>query len=178
MVSPELSVKQIVKALGLEPLPAEGGLFRQTYRSAEEFPALALPQRYSGENKPFGTAIFYLLTDAPDSFSEFHRLPTDEIFHFYLGDPLEVTLLFPSGESRQILLGQDILQKQHLQYTVPRGVWQGSRVAPGGQFSLIGTTMAPGYTPGDYERGSREALLRQYPHQAEKIRLLTRVAAR
>ncbi len=174
MVSSDLSVEQIIQALGLEPLPGEGGLYRETYRSIDQVPTLGLPPRYCGESKPFGTAIFYLLTGEPGSFSEFHRLPTDEIYHFYLGDPLEMTLLFPSGESQQVLLGQDLLQGQRLQFVVPGGVWQGSRVTPGGRFSLIGTTMAPGYTQTDYERGSREALLKKYPDQAKKIHSLSR----
>jgi uncharacterized protein len=174
MAAPQLTAEQIIRALGLEPLPVEGGLYRQTYRSREDIPAQALPPRYQNADKPFGTAIFYLLTDQVDSFSEFHRLPTDEIFHFYLGDPLEVNLLFPTGESQQVILGQDILAGQLLQFAVPAGVWQGSRVVPGGRYTLIGTTMAPGYTPGDYEQGNRAALLRQYPAAAETIRRLTR----
>jgi predicted cupin superfamily sugar epimerase len=175
MAAAELSVEQIIHALGLEPLPIEGGLFRQAYCSREEIPSQALPERYRGATKPFSTAIFYLLTNQPDSFSEFHRLPTDEVFHFYLGDPLEVNLLYPSGEYRQVILGQDILAGQLLQFPVPAGVWQGSRVASGGRFSLIGTTMAPGYTPGDYEQGKRGDLLRQYPAAAPIIHLLTRL---
>jgi predicted cupin superfamily sugar epimerase len=174
MTNIDLTAEQITRALGLEPLPIEGGLYRQTYRSSEDIPVHALPERYPGQTKPFGTAIFYLLTDQPDSFSEFHRLLTDEVFHFYLGDPLEITLLFPGGESQQVILGQNILKGQFLQFAVPAGVWQGSRVAPGGRYSLIGTTMAPGYTDPDYERGTRAALQQQYPHEVEKIHLLTR----
>lgn len=174
MDSPDFTVSQIVLALGLEPLPEEGGLFRQAYRSSDELPGSCLPQRYRGETRPCGTAIYYLLTDEPDSFSAFHRLLTDEVFHFYLGDPLEVNLLFPTGETRQILLGQDILNGQHLQLTVPAGVWQGSRVAAGGRYSLIGTTMAPGYTQSDFELGKQEAMLEQYPRESEIIRRLTR----
>jgi len=169
-----LTAEQILSALKLEPLPIEGGYYRQAYRSSEELPPHSLPERYGEDRKPFGTGIFYLLTDDPDSFSAFHRLLTDELFHFYLGDPLEVTLLFPSGESQQVLLGQDILHGQCLQLAVPAGVWQGSRVAPGGRFSLIGTTMAPGYTSGDFELGGRNDLLRQYPAQSNIISLLTR----
>ncbi|MBE0698749.1 MAG: cupin domain-containing protein, partial [Anaerolineaceae bacterium] len=152
----------------------EGGFYRQTYLSGENIPAQALPARYHTADKPFGTVIFYLLTDQVDSFSEFHRLPTDEVFHFYLGDPLEINLLFPSGESQQVILGQDILGGQRLQFAVPAGVWQGSRVVPGGRYSLIGTSMAPGYTSGDYEQGKRETLLQQYPAMAETIHRLTR----
>jgi uncharacterized protein len=174
MAAPDQTAAQIIQILGLEPLPVEGGLFRQAYLASEGIAAQALPQRYHGAAKPFATAIYYLLTDQPGSFSEFHRLPTDEIFHFYLGDALEVNLLYPSGEIRQVFLGQDIVAGQHLQFVVPAGVWQGSRVVPGGHYSLIGTTMAPGYTSEDYEQGSRTDLLQRYPAAAQTIRLLTR----
>lgn len=169
-----ITADQIIQALRLEPLPVEGGLFRQSYRSTESIPPQALPGRYGGETRPFGTAIYYLLTNQPDSFSAFHRLKTDEIFHFYLGDPLEITLLYPSGQSRQVRLGRDLLIGEYLQFCVPAGVWQGSRVAPGGNYSLIGTSMAPGYTDGDYENGDRETLIRQYPAETEQILRLTR----
>lgn len=172
---PEPDVQQIIRALNLQPLTMEGGLYRESYRSPETIPGGALPERYARESKPFGTAIFYLLTDHPDSFSAMHRLPTDETFHFYLGDPLELTLLYPNGESSQILLGQDILHGQQVQFTVPHGVWQGSRVAPGGRFALLGTTMAPGFTPTDFEAGDRAVLLERYPAEQERILALTRV---
>jgi uncharacterized protein len=174
MPEPKLTAEQITQALGLQPLPLEGGLFHQSYRSEEMVPETALPQRYTDRDKSFCTAIYYLLTDQPDSFSAMHRLQTDEVFHFYLGDPLEITLLYPGGEIREVILGRSILQGEWVQFTVPRGVWQGARVRPGGQYSLIGTTMAPGYTDSDFELGSREELLAQYPAAAEQITRLTR----
>lgn len=171
---PELDLQQIIRALNLQPLTMEGGLYRETYRSSETIPAGALPERYARETKPFGTAIFYLLTGHPDSFSALHRLPTDETYHFYLGDPLDLTLLYPDGSAAHVRLGQDLLNGQQVQFTIPRGVWQGSRIAPGGRFSLLGTTMAPGFTPADFEAGSRAALLEQYPSERERILSLTR----
>ena len=180
MPGARLTAAQLIEALGLQPLPVEGGLFRQTYSSADQIDVNALPALYSGISvpggkKPLGTAIYYLLTNEPDSFSAFHRLLTDEIFHFYLGDPFEMTLLYPDGLSRQIILGQDLLQGQQVQFIAPRGVWQGSRVQPGGEYSLIGTTMAPGYTDSDYEAGERDALLAAYPAEYERIIALTRI---
>jgi uncharacterized protein len=169
------TAEQIIHALGLIPLPVEGGMYRESYRPEERIPAECLPEHYIDRDKPFGTAIYYLLTNQPDSFSAFHRLATDEVFHFYLGDPLEINLLYPDGEVRQVILGRDILNGEHVQFTVPRGVWQGSRVRPGGQYTLIGTTMAPGYTDSDYENGQRAALLSQYPQASELIHLLTRI---
>jgi uncharacterized protein len=168
------TAEQIIQALGLIPLPVEGGMYRESYRPAERIPAECLPARYIDREKPFGTAIYYLLTNQPDSFSEMHRLPTDEVFHFYLGDPLEGTLLYPDGSVRQISLGNDIFNSEQVQFTVPSGVWQGWRVKPGGAYALIGTTMAPGYTSGDYEGGDRAILLAQYPQASQQIHYLTR----
>jgi len=168
-----LTPEILIERMGLVPLPVEGGHYRQTWVSAEAVAAAGLPARY-GRDKPLGTAIYYLLTDDPDSFSALHRLPTDEVYHFYLGDPVEMLLLHPGGRGEAIALGPDILAGQRVQLVVPRGVWQGSRLAPGGRFALMGTTMAPGFDPADYEGGGREGLIRAYPDQAERIRRLTR----
>jgi uncharacterized protein len=171
-----LSAEQIIQLLGLQPLPAEGGLYRETYLSNERITGIALPERYQGQDRHFGSAIFYLLTSDLDSFSALHRLQSDEIYHFYLGDPLELTLLFPDGSAQQVILGQNLFEGQKLQFVVPKGVWQGSRVVPGGRYALVGTTMAPGFSFQDFEVGNRFALLEQYPEQEVAIRSLTRTS--
>jgi predicted cupin superfamily sugar epimerase len=164
---------QLIQYLRLEPLTFEGGHFRQTYVAEESVAAQALPARY-GTPRTFGTAIYYLLTSAPDSFSALHCLKTDEIYHFYLGDPVEMLLLYPERRGERIVLGPDILGGQRAQFVVPRGVWQGSRLIHGGSFALMGTTMAPGFDFADWAEGGRDELLRQYPEHAELIRMLTR----
>ncbi len=170
---PELTASKLIDLLGLEPLEAEGGWFRQSYRSKDVLSPTVLPARYTTE-KPAGTAIYYLLTDELGSASIFHRLPTDEIYHFYLGDPVELTLLLPGGEAQTVTLGQDLIAGQHVQFAAPAGVWQGSRLTPGGNFALLGTTMAPGFTDDDFEPARRADLLAEYPQHAEFIRQLTR----
>ena len=167
------SWEALVERFGLEPLESEGGLFTQTYLSPEGISQGALPGRYSTD-KPFGTAILYLLTSQEDSYSALHQLPTDEIHHFYLGDPVELLLLFPDLLTEHIMLGHDVLNGQEVQHLVPRGVWQGSRLRPGGRFALMGMTMAPGFTSADYRGGNRHELLRQYPQESEFIQRLTR----
>jgi len=164
---------QLIEHLGLEPLTFEGGCFRQTYVAQESIAADALPVRYGGPRN-LGSAIYYLLTSEPDSFAAMHRLETDEIYHFYLGDLVEMLLLYPGRRGERIVLGPDVLGGQHVQFVVPRGVWQGSRLVYGGSFALMGTTMAPGFDFADWTEGNRDALVREYPEHAELIRALTR----
>lgn len=154
-----LSAARLIELLRLEPLPVEGGHFRQTWRSAA------------------GSAIYYLLSDDPDSFSALHRLPTDEVYHFYLGDPVEMLLLHPGGRVEQVTLGPDVLHGQQVQLVVPHGVWQGSRLREGGRFALLGTTMAPGFEPTDYVGGDHDELVESFPEAAEAIERLTRSRA-
>lgn len=169
-----MNVRELIAALDLEPLPVEGGLFRQTYVADESLPAAALPTRY-GADKPLSTLIYYLLTDDPDSFSALHSLPTDEIYHFYLGDPVEHLELHPDGSSERVILGHDVLDGQRVQHVAPRDSWQGSRLVEGGRFALMGTTMAPGFTEGDYLGGDRDQLIAAYPESEDLIRALTRI---
>lgn len=154
-----MDIEWLIEHFGLEELPVEGGIFRQTYVAEDVIPAAELPQRY-GVDKPFGTAIIYLLTPDANSFSAVHKLPTDEIYHIYLGDPVEMLNLFPDGRSERIILGQDLMNGQLVQYTVPRDVWQGSHLKAGGRFALLGTTMAPGFTHHDFVGGGERRINR------------------
>ena len=165
------SAEEIIALLGLEPHPGEGGLYAETWRSDESIAGAALPGRYSGP-RALGTAIYYLLT--PETFSAMHRLRSDEIFHFYLGDPVEILVIPPGERGRTSTLGPRLGAGHRPQLLVPRGSWQGSRLAPGGRVALLGTTVAPGYDPEDFERGNREQLIERFPEHAERIRALTR----
>ena len=156
---------ELIDRLGLEPLEAEGGYFRQTWRSS-----LSLPS-----GKPCGTCIYALQTDEPDSFSAMHRLPTDEIWHFYLGDPLHLLLLHEDGSVSEPVLGHDVGNGQHVQLFIPAGTWMGGRVVAGGRFALFGCTMAPGFTEDDYEGAVAEDLIARWPHYNARIRSLIRV---
>ncbi len=169
-------IQKLIDHFNFEPLKVEGGQYKQTYKAAERLPEEVLPAGCVGPH-PMGTAILYFYTADPDSFSAIHKLPIEEIYHFYLGDPVEMLLLYPDGKSERIILGQDVLNGQNVQFTVPRGVWQASHLLPGSEFALAGTTMAPGYEDSDYEGWEREALIRQYPGEAGMIRTLTRAGA-
>ena len=161
---------QIIALFNLKPHPEEGGYFAETYRSSETLSEKALPSRYKGI-RSFGTAIYYLLT--PETFSAIHRLQSDEIFHFYFGDPVEMLQLRPDGSGKVITIGSDILNGMQPQVVVPRGVWQGARLFKGGKFALLGTTVSPGFEWTDYESGQRDELLRSFPQFRERIIALT-----
>jgi uncharacterized protein len=157
--------------LGLKPLAAEGGFYAEAYRSREMLPATCLPGRYSGA-RCFGTAIYFLLT--PETFSALHRLKSDEVYHFYLGDPVEALVLRADGAGEVLALGSDLYRGLRPQAVIPAGAWQGSRLRAGGKFALLGTTVAPGFEFSDFELGSREFLLAKYPDFSRMIRELTR----
>jgi predicted cupin superfamily sugar epimerase len=117
-----MNAQEIIGLLNLTPLPEEGGYFFQTYKSPEKIPHYALPQRYQSDMS-MGTAIYVLFTEA--DFSALHRLNTDEIYHFYLGDPVEMLLLHPDGSGEIFLLGLDLESGMRPQKVVRRNVWQG-----------------------------------------------------
>ena len=109
----------------------------------------------------------------PGTKSGLHRLPTDEVYHFYLGDPVLMLQLYPEGTAKIIILGHDIKAGQSLQSTVPKNVWQGLMLMEGGNYALMGTTMAPGFDFPDNEIGNRDNLLKEYPTEDSMIVKLT-----
>ena len=159
-----MTADEIKALLNLKPHP-EGGWYRQTY-VCEVSVALLRGVR------PYGTAIYYLLDES--TFSEMHMVASDEIFHFYLGDPVEMLQLLPSGGSAVFTLGADLRAGQHVQLTVPAGVWQGTRLVEGGKVALLGCTVTPGFNFADYRSGSYAELVATWPAEAERIRKLTR----
>lgn len=164
-----LNAGEIIRLLGLVPLHTEGGHFRESYRSGLVLPPGSLPHGYGGERNA-GSAIYYLLTGG--TVSILHRLRMDEVYHFYLGDPVELLLLHPNGTGERRVIGSDLTEGMQPQVVVPGGVWQGSRVMEGGSFALMGTTLAPGFDPADFEAGDRASLIRAYPAQRELIEAL------
>lgn len=162
-----MTAEEMIQLLNLQK-HHEGGYFVETYRSGE---VVTDPQRGL---RSYSTAIYYMLT--PDTFSEMHRLAVDEIFHFYRGDPVEMLHLYPDGSGKRLLLGKNLERGMQPQVLIPSGIWQGARLLPGGafDFSLMGTTMAPGFEYPDYQFGSRQELTRQYPEFEELITALTR----
>ncbi len=160
-----MTAAEIKELLKLLPHPVEGGHFRRTYTSALE---VATPQGA----RAAGTAIYYLLEAG--TFSEMHVLASDEMFHFYLGDPVEMLQLWPDGRSAVVMLGADLAAGQQVQVMVPAGVWQGTRLVGNGQVALLGCTVTPGFDFADYQNAGFDELAEKWPEEKERIRGLTR----
>jgi uncharacterized protein len=164
------TVAQLVEFYQLQPHP-EGGYFKETYRSAQRMPASALPDIYGGE-RAFATAIYFLIEK--DNFSAFHRICSDETWHFYTGGPLRVHVLHPDGGYEQLTVGNDFTNGQLFQATVPGGCWFASECAPGVDFSFVGCTVAPGFDFADFELARAADLIKDYPAQVALIERLCR----
>ncbi|MEO5989351.1 MAG: cupin domain-containing protein [Candidatus Eisenbacteria bacterium] len=156
-----------IRALALEPHP-EGGYFRESYRSTETLSQVVLAAGDHGD-RSVSTAIYYLLR--PGDRSRLHRLRADELWHLYDGGPLTLHVLHPTGDYEPRVLGRELHKGQALQQVVPRGSWFGAEATEG--FSLVGCTVAPGFTYEDFELGGRKALLAQYPQHQELVSRLT-----
>jgi predicted cupin superfamily sugar epimerase len=165
MMATAMTPAEIKALLKLQPHPIEGGFFRRTYTSAG---TVELPRGTRAQ----GTAIYYLLE--PETFSEMHVLSSDEIFHFYLGDPVEMLQLRPDGSSAAFTLGPDLAAGQHVQLVVPAGVWQGTRLIGDGKVALLGCTVTPGFDFADYRNASYAELASKWPAESERIKKLTR----
>jgi predicted cupin superfamily sugar epimerase len=172
-----MNADDVIRKFDLSPLPWEGGWYRETWRSTVNIPGPELGDQYEGERSA-GTAIYYVLTS--DTVSRMHRLPSDETFHFYLGDPVEMLLLHSdSANSEIITFGQDIFGGDHVQFTIPGNTLMGGRLKPDAAvkdavgFALMGTTVSPGFDFADLEMGTFNDLAAQYPDRKELIKALS-----
>jgi uncharacterized protein len=154
--------RKIIEKFEMKALPGEGGFFTETYRSNEMLP----------HSRNLSTSILYMITS--DSFSLLHKLPSWEIYHFYLGDPVIMLNLYPEGRYKVISLGNDIFDGEKIQFVVPANIWQGSYLKDNGVFALMGTTMSPGFRFEDYEKatGLTEELMKEYPEVSGMIKKL------
>ncbi len=158
-----MTAEELIRLLDLQPHP-EGGYYRETYRGPSAIPGFNPPKVYS-------TAIYYMLI--PGSVSKFHRLNSDEIFHFYQGDASQWVWLTPEKRMKKVVLGKDLKKGEVLQMVVPAGTWFAGRLAPEGKYCLMGTTVAPGFEFSDLQFADRQELLRSYPGAQEEILALT-----
>ena len=162
-------VKYWIERLALKKHP-EGGYYREVYRAGEEIQKSALPQRYSGARN-FCTSIYFLLA-APEV-SKFHKIKSDETWHFYTGDTVEILVLSDKGLVDTYKLGSDIHYDEYFQHTIPANHWFGAKLAKNKGYALVGCTVAPGFHFDDFELANQEELLRRYPDQRDTIRMFT-----
>lgn len=150
----------------------EGGYYAETYRASEKIADHALPNRFGGD-RSFSTGIYFLLES--HNFSAFHRIQSDEMWHFYAGEVLEIFVIDSETREMQVIrLGNDPEKGETFQAVVPAGAWFGSRPAAGSAYSLVGCTVAPGFDFQDFEMAERDALTTIYPEHSGLIRELTR----
>lgn len=161
-----MNANDYISQLGLLPHP-EGGYYKETYRSAETIGFTG----FEGKRN-ISTAIYFLIENG--NFSALHRIKSDEVWHFYAGDALEVIEIDEAGKLISTAVGNDVSKEQVPQYVVKAGRWFGSRVLKGGRFSLVGCTVAPGFDFKDFEMAGREALVARFPEHAEIITEMTR----
>lgn len=166
-----MTAENIKRLLGLVPHPREGGWYVRTYESHEILSPSSFPDaRFAGPRRT-GTAIYYLLE--PNTFSEMHRLKSDEVFHFYAGDSVEMLQLHPDGAGKIVRIGARMDVGERPQVVAPRNVWQGSRLVAGGRWALLGCTVSPGFEFEDYESGDGEHLAAGWPEHRALILALT-----
>jgi predicted cupin superfamily sugar epimerase len=149
----KISTKEVIEHFKMTILPIEGTYFSKTYESSS----------IHTTGGPDGTAILGLYSDAPRSCSLFHKLTSDEVWHFYAGDPIRLILLYPNKETKIVILGSDFKNGELIQFVVPKGVWQAGEIVPGGDWGLFGCTMAPGFSANSFEGGYFKDLIKDYP---------------
>lgn len=148
-----------IKKLNLKPHP-EGGYFREVYRSDDIISSEYLDNRYNGERNT-ATSILYLLKG--DEFSTFHRLKSDETWHFNYGSTLEIHIISPEGKYSTVKLGLNIFEGEVIQYTIPAGSWFAAQPVNYISFTLAGCMVAPGFDYNDYEEANPQELKKEYP---------------
>ena len=163
-----LSAADYVAQLQLQPHP-EGGYYSRTYESDEQIAAAALPARF-GADRFISTAIYFLLEGT--DYSAFHRIKSDELWHFYAGGGLHIYVIHPDGRGEILLLGNDMVNGYRFQQLVKAGCWFASRPANENSFSLVGCTVAPGFDFADFEMAKQEELLKIYPQYQHWIQQL------
>jgi uncharacterized protein len=147
----------------------EGGFYKETYRSLEKIPSTGLPSRFNGERN-LSTSIYFLLRSSDRSF--FHRIKSDELWHFHAGTTLLIYVL--RGRGVEIFkLGPNPDNDENLQVVIPANHWFGAMVEDENSYTLSGCTVSPGFDFNDFEMAKRDLLLKQFPSFANIIEMFT-----
>jgi predicted cupin superfamily sugar epimerase len=157
---------EILRLLKLEP-HATCGFVRLTFVSKQTVAAGVLPSPFA-EARPVGSAFYFMVT--PSAPVRLHRIRNDQLYHYYLGDPLEVFMLQPDGSSERAVVGPDLRNGQHVQLLIPGNTFHTARLAQHGQWFLGASTEWPGVVPTDVEIGDLELLAGKYPEVAADLR--------
>ena len=165
-----ISSQSLIDTFQLLPHP-EGGWYKENYRSEATIPKDALPEQFEGDRQ-ISTAIYFLLEEG--NFSAFHRIRSDECWHFYAGQTLEIFELSPNGTLKIISLGNSLSEGTCFQYVVPAGYWFASRPAEKSSFCFVGCTVAPGFDFNDFELAKASDLIKAFPQHEMLIRSLCR----
>lgn len=154
-----------IKKLGLNQ-HVEGGSFIETYRSAGQISKEHLPSIFKGDCN-MSTAIYFLLEHG--QFSAFHKIASDEMWHFYYGQTLSIYELDQTGKMICHKLGNDLEAGETFQCVIKAGNWFGSRCEVPNGFSLVGCTVAPGFDFADFELANKSSLMAEFPQHEELI---------
>lgn len=163
-------MQELIRSLGLVPLPHEGGFYAEVYRSGERIAEAGLPARFSGD-RALCTDIYYMLPG--DGRSLLHRIKGEEIWHFLMGDPFTLVEIWQDGSVKKTVIGSDLRSGQKLIYAVKPGAWFGCYPHDGNEYSLVSCTVVPGFEFKDFEIARRDELLRLFPHAKEEVLRLT-----
>nr|WP_299384097.1 cupin domain-containing protein [Allomuricauda sp.] len=161
----------IIDKFDLKPHP-EGGFFKEVYRSKGQIAAEALPDQY-GTARNYTTSIYFLLTS--DTFSAFHKIKQDEIWHFYSGSPLMLYVISEEGELSEHSIGNDFGKGQVPQFVVPGNHWFAAKTIHPDDYSFVGCTVSPGFDFKDFVLPERRKLLEKFPEHSDIIKSLTRL---
>jgi predicted cupin superfamily sugar epimerase len=165
-----MTPEYFIKHLQLQPHP-EGGFFNETYRSKGIIASQCLPSEFTG-NRHYSTAIYFLLQQG--DFSAFHRIKSDECWHFYEGGTLLIHIIDEKGNYSCLHLGKNIHEGEVFQFVIPAGSWFASEPSAESEFSLVGCTVAPGFDFADFEMANARTLLKLYPQHQSLIQRLCR----
>jgi hypothetical protein len=160
-----LAPEQIIEILSLQS-PTTCGYVSEPYRSSWQVPQSALPPTYEG-SRPLGNVLYFLVT--PEARVRLHRIRSDQMYHHYLGNPLEVLLLYADGRSEVKLVGGDLAAGMRPQLFIPGGTFHTARVAAGGDYALLGTSVWLRAEPADVEMGSADALAATHPAARDQL---------
>jgi uncharacterized protein len=165
-----MTAENFINHLQLQPHP-EGGFFRETYRSTGTIRSNCLTSGFNGE-RCYSTAIYFLLQQG--DFSAFHRIASDECWHFYEGSTLFIHIIYKEGNYSCVRLGKNIKEGEVFQFVVPAHCWFASEPAPNTDFSLVGCTVSPGFDFADFEMADKKLLSGQFPQHRSLVDRLCR----